>query len=44
LLQCVSNGLVLRRIGLDRPASVEFAMADAWAAGEDTRFAPATGK
>jgi hypothetical protein len=28
--QCVSNGLLL--IGLDKPASVEFAMAEAWAA------------
>jgi streptomycin 6-kinase len=35
LLQCVSNGLLLRRIWLDVPASVEFAMAEAWAAGED---------
>jgi streptomycin 6-kinase len=34
LIQCVSNGLLLLRIGLDRPASVEFAMAEAWAAGE----------
>jgi streptomycin 6-kinase len=35
LIQCVSNGLLLHRIGLDDPASVEFAMADAWAAAGD---------
>ena len=35
LMQCVSNGLVLRQMRLDAPASVEFAMADAWAAGGD---------
>ncbi len=32
LIQCVSNGLALLRIGLAKPASVEFAMAEAWAA------------
>jgi streptomycin 6-kinase len=32
LLQCVSNGLLLLKIGLDAPATVEFAMADALAA------------
>jgi streptomycin 6-kinase len=32
LLQCVSNGLSLHRIGFDKPASVQLAMADAWAA------------
>lgn len=35
LIQCVSNGLLLRQIGLDGPTAVEFAMADAWAAGGD---------
>ena len=30
LVQCVSNGLLLKQIGFDDPASVEFAMADAW--------------
>jgi streptomycin 6-kinase len=29
LLQCISNGLLLLKIGLDAPATVEFAMADA---------------
>jgi streptomycin 6-kinase len=32
LVQCVSNGLLLKQIGLDKPASMQFAMADAWAA------------
>lgn len=32
LLQCVSNGLLLLKIGLHAPANVEFAMADALAA------------
>jgi streptomycin 6-kinase len=31
LIQCVWNGLLLKQIGLDQLASVEFAMADAWA-------------
>lgn len=31
LLQCISNGLLLLKIGLDAPAIVEFAMADALA-------------
>ena len=35
LLQCVSNGLLLRQIGINDAAAVEFAMADAWAAGGD---------
>jgi streptomycin 6-kinase len=35
LLQCVSNGLLLRQIGLDDSAAVQMAMADAWAAGGD---------
>ena len=35
LIQCVSNGLLLRRIGVDGPASVDLAMADAWAASND---------
>lgn len=35
LIQCVSNGLLLQRIGLDDPASVQLAMADAWAASGD---------
>jgi streptomycin 6-kinase len=35
LIQCVSNGLLLHRIGLDEPASVELAVADAWAASGD---------
>jgi streptomycin 6-kinase len=30
LVQCVSNGLLLQQIGLDKPTSVQFAMADAW--------------
>ena len=30
LVQCISNGLLLKQIGFDDPASVEFAMADAW--------------
>jgi streptomycin 6-kinase len=35
LIQCVWNGLSLQRIGLDGPASVSLAIADAWsAAGE----------
>jgi streptomycin 6-kinase len=33
VIQCVSNGLLLMQIGLDGPASVSLAMADAWAAG-----------
>lgn len=36
LLQCVANGLLLLRIGLDKPAAVEFAMANAWAAEPDS--------
>jgi len=32
LLQCISNGLLLLKVGLDAPATVEFAMADALAA------------
>jgi streptomycin 6-kinase len=32
LIQCVSNGLSLRQNGLAGPASVQLAMADAWAA------------
>jgi streptomycin 6-kinase len=32
LLQCVWNGLLLRQIGINRAASVQLAMADAWAA------------
>jgi streptomycin 6-kinase len=32
LLQCISNGLLLLKVGLDAPATVEFAMADAMAA------------
>jgi streptomycin 6-kinase len=35
MIQCVWNGLMLREIGLNGLASVEFAMADAWAAGCD---------
>lgn len=35
LIQCVSNGLLLHRIGLAEPASVQLAMSDAWAAGGD---------
>jgi streptomycin 6-kinase len=35
LIQCLSNGLLLKQIGFDDPASVEFAMADAWAASGD---------
>lgn len=31
VIQCVSNGLLLQRIGLEAPASVSLAMADAWA-------------
>jgi streptomycin 6-kinase len=34
VIQCVSNGLLLMQIGLDGPASVSLAMADAWAAGQ----------
>lgn len=30
LIQCVWNGLLLHRIGLNEPASVSLAMADAW--------------
>jgi streptomycin 6-kinase len=32
LIQCVSNGLSLREIGADAPATVQLAMADAWSA------------
>jgi streptomycin 6-kinase len=32
LVQCVSNGLLLNQIGLGKPASVQFAMADGWTA------------
>ena len=32
VIQCVSNGLSLKRIGLDEPASLQLGMADAWAA------------
>ena len=32
MIQCVSNGMLLKQIGFDGPASVEFAMAEAWAA------------
>jgi streptomycin 6-kinase len=32
MIQCVSNGLLLKQIGFADPASVEFAMAEAWAA------------
>jgi streptomycin 6-kinase len=35
LIQCVSNGLLLQQIGLDDLAAVQFAVADAWAAGGD---------
>jgi streptomycin 6-kinase len=35
LIQCVWNGLSLYRIGLDQPASVSLAMADAWSAAGD---------
>jgi streptomycin 6-kinase len=38
LIQCVSNGLLLREIGLNELASVEFAMADAWAADGDWKI------
>jgi streptomycin 6-kinase len=31
VIQCVSNGLSLKRIGLDEPGSLQLAMADAWA-------------
>jgi streptomycin 6-kinase len=35
LIQCVWNGLLLHQIGLDAPASVSLAIADAWSvAGE----------
>jgi streptomycin 6-kinase len=37
LIQCVWNGLLLHRIGLDEPASVSLAMADAWSASGDFR-------
>lgn len=33
VVQCVSNGLLLAQIGMRDAASVEFAMADAWAPG-----------
>lgn len=35
LIQCVWNGLSLLRIGLDAPAAVELAIADAWSAAGD---------
>ena len=35
LIQCLSNGLSLQRKGLYDSASVQLAMADAWAAGGD---------
>jgi streptomycin 6-kinase len=35
LIQCVSNGLLLQQLGLDDLAAVQFAVADAWAAGGD---------
>jgi hypothetical protein len=35
LIQCVSNGLSLQRMGLYDSASVQLAMADAWAASGD---------
>jgi len=35
LIQCVSNGLSLRRIGFDDSASVQLAMAETWAANGD---------
>jgi hypothetical protein len=35
MIRCVSNGLLLLQMGLADPASVEFAMADAWAASGD---------
>jgi streptomycin 6-kinase len=38
LIQCVSNGLLPRQIGLDRAASVPLAMADAWTADGDWRY------
>ena len=34
-MQLVWNGLLLREIGADAPARVEFAVADAFAAGGD---------
>ena len=36
MIQCVSNGLLLEKIGFHDPASVEFAMAEAWAPHERT--------
>jgi hypothetical protein len=38
LLQCVSNGLLLLRIGLGNAASVSLTMADAWAASVNGRL------
>ena len=38
LVQCVSNDLSLFRIGLEKPAAVEFAMSNAWAAQPDIAF------
>jgi hypothetical protein len=35
LIQCLSNGLSLQGKGLYDSASVQLAMADAWAAGGD---------
>jgi streptomycin 6-kinase len=35
LIQCVSNGLLLHQLALEAPASVEFAMADAWTVSAD---------
>ncbi len=35
LIQCVWNGLLLHRIGLNEPASVLLAVADAWSAAGD---------
>jgi streptomycin 6-kinase len=35
LIQCVWNGLSLHRIGLDGPAAVSLAIADAWSAAGD---------
>jgi streptomycin 6-kinase len=32
VIQCVSNGLSLKRMGLNEPASAQLGMADAWAA------------
>ncbi|MBV8737371.1 MAG: phosphotransferase [Alphaproteobacteria bacterium] len=36
LIQCVWNGLLLHRIGLDEPASVSLAIADVWSAAGDS--------